>query len=188
MPIIYMDVDGVLVGAVEKNLQRVNETEGTSYTLEDLTDFDHMKCEALLPKHRRMLVEYWNDPRLYDDLEPYPSAEWGLGALRQSARVVAVGSPTLYHVDSKLKFLTERLEFGVRDIVIIRDKSLLDGNGVLMIDDHMSNLLTFSGERICVARPWNALWDENLGLHTDDWEEIVREAQRIVSAQHHKYK
>jgi 5'(3')-deoxyribonucleotidase len=175
--IIFLDIDGVLVNPTVLFLQELNKIEGTNYVLDDLTEFEYIKC---LPKrHAEMMLDMWKNPNLYDNTEPDPKGVSAIQKLRKFARVIALSAPTVGHTDSKFRFLTRQpLFFEKKDIVVARDKSFVRGD--LIIDDWIENLLSFSGNRICYPQPWNTDWDINLGPRTSDWNEIVKIAREIL--------
>ncbi len=175
--IIYVDVDGVLTNPTAEFLSVLNEKVKKDYTLDDLTAFDYREC--LPEEHAEIMMELWGDRYLYDKREAEPEAVRALQEMRKFARVIALSSPTIGHVDSKYKWLVGPMDFEIKDVIVATDKSLARGD--VLVDDHIENLMGFSGGRICFTRPWNAKWDTKLGIRTDDWEKIVVEAKRLIS-------
>jgi 5'(3')-deoxyribonucleotidase len=180
--VVCLDIDGVCVNPTEDPfLPRVNQLEGTHYTLADITTFDYRDCLPL--KHAQMIMEMWADPKLYDDMQPDPKAVAAIARMRRFSRVVALSTPTIGHSDSKLRFLIRPpLSFPKKDIIILFDKSLVIGD--VLIDDNIENLLSFNGEMICFAQQWNLTWDPDLGLRTNNWRRIVPKIREMATAGH----
>ena len=168
--VAYIDVDAVMVHPSAGFLPELNRLKGTHYKPSDITTFNYRDC---FPReHAEILEEMWTNPTLYDSMRPDVGVTTAIRKMRRFARVVALSSPTVGHIDSKFRFLSRPpLLFAVNNIIIARDKSIM--RGAVLIDDNIDNLLNFDGARICFSRPWNEAWSTTLGYRTDNWKEIV---------------
>jgi 5'(3')-deoxyribonucleotidase len=175
--IVYLDVDSVLLELHPGFLATLNKELGTRYTMDNITTFGYVG--SLSPEHAKIVQAMWSNPSLYDGKEADPAALAALAKIRKFARAIALSSPTIGHVDSKLRWLTKHCGFLKEDIIIAKDKSLQ--RGAVLIDDHIENLLRFPGGRICFSRPWNTAWDTKLGPRTDDWNEIIKITKKIIA-------
>lgn len=149
VPVILLDVDGVLVDKTHEHLAAINARFGTSFTYKDVTDWNY---SYMTPEQIRYQNELWDSPTLYDNEELSLAYLATLSELRKMGRVIACTSPFVGHASSKYRFL-RRCGFSMRDIIMAKDKNLVFGD--LLIDDGAHNIEEFHSRAILVDRPWN---------------------------------
>lgn len=181
MRTILLDIDGVFIDIHTPLLEAANREFGTAYTLSSVTDFDFRKC--LRREHGEWILKtYFQNPELYDDKEPDPSALRTVEYWRDHGyRVLAVSAPMDGHVQSKWRFL--RRFFPINDIYICGDKNLVQGD--VLIDDAAHNLNEWPGPIICFNKPWNAAWE--FARHASTWEQVRHHVSEVMLSEYTRY-
>lgn len=173
-PVILLDVDGVLTDHSSLFMAKVNRRFGTSYTYEQIQDWEYSHMEKT---HKKFVYseECWNDRFLYDlhslDDDQIATIDW----MREvGLRVCACTSPMSGHIRSKYQFLQRY--FDHKDIYICGDKTLVRGD--LLVDDGPHNLEAFPGATIIFDRPWN---QGIPGIRVTYLSEIIQHLPRLLS-------
>lgn len=148
-PVLFVDIDGVMANSQSWWLTLYNFEHGTSYTINQLTEWDTRK---------HLNVDFSPYFSNYDLVEPIEGSLAWVSYLSTIYRIVYAtsgqGSIWLHRYISN------------PEIVVLQDKSLLRGFG--LIDDRPDNLDVFQGERFLLRQPWNT----NRGLNDSTWDEI----------------
>jgi len=151
MKTIGIDVDSVLFPINEWVIIPAWARVGLPVKLEDITDFDYLKC--LTPEHKQIAFRQFMRSDLYDGFRPTEVAMAALTLLRERYRVIAVTSPFYQHAGSKWRFC-QRAGFEHGDIILCGDKTLV--NMDVLLDDRPKTLLALGpGKSMVFDRPWN---------------------------------
>ena len=169
-PTILLDMDGVLVHNNQKFLDKLNETFGTRYKRDDITDFHYSNFSY---EQRNYMYHLWNQPWVYDHAELGQEEMKAINELRKMARVVACTAPLEGHIQGKYRWL--RQHFDKEDITIAHDKNLVKGD--ILVDDAIHNLQQFDGHTIVYTQPWNLDW---LGNRVERFSQIPTVAKVLL--------
>lgn len=133
-------------------------------------DFEELDCAS-----REYINTYFNQQRFFDRLKFMPQAYETLRKFALKGEVIIVSSGYSPNLRAKERWCKEHLPFcqfiGV-NLKEYKDKSHIDMNGGLFIDDSAHNLETSNAEtKICFGEiySWNKEWN---GKHCWDWNMI----------------
>lgn len=133
-------------------------------------DFEELDCAS-----REYINTYFNQQRFFDRLKFMPQAYETLRKFALKGEVIIVSSGYSPNLRAKEEWCKEHLPFcqfiGV-NLKKYKDKSHIDMNGGLFIDDSAHNLETSNAEtKICFGEiySWNKEWN---GKHCWDWNMI----------------
>lgn len=172
-PVIALDMDGVLCEEPQSwNIVRLNEAFGTSFSLDDVTDF---RYSMMTHEHREFLFskECWNHPELYDGYDIAYDKRLIIEELRALGRVIVVTSPLKGHIASKYRWLLRY--FHRKDIFLASDKSLVMAD--ILVDDCLDNANGFEGDFICYDQPWNRQY---AGLRAHNFDEVLSITRALI--------
>lgn len=135
-------------------------------------DFEELDCAS-----REYINTYFNQQRFFDRLNFMPQAYETLRKFALQGEVIIVSSGYNPNLRAKEKWCKEHLPFcqfiGV-NLKEYKDKSHIDMNDGLFIDDSAHNLKTSNADtKICYGEiyPWNKEWN---GKHCWDWNMIYQ--------------
>ena len=156
--IIAIDVDGVCADLNSEWLRRINDAQGTSFTSDDVTEWDMSKLSV----DGFDVYSILRDKDIYRHVAPIPGALEAVNAMRGAGhRVVFVTSCTLGQYDAKERWLVRegflQDEYTHRDLVLASDKALVKAD--LLIDDGLHNVEAFPGKVILIDQPYNRKTD-----------------------------
>lgn len=176
---LFVDFDGVIVNTIAAICDLYNEDfkyyNKYKYVFPEQVktwNFDELNCAS-----REYINTYFNQQRFFDKLKFMPQAYETLRKFALKGEVVIVSSGYSPNLRAKEEWCKEHLPFcqfiGV-NLKEYKDKSHIDMNGGLFIDDSAHNLETSNAEtKICFGEiyPWNIKWN---GKHCWDWNIIYQ--------------
>lgn len=181
---VLLDCDGVLADFVGPVLAALNAELGTSFTPDQVTEYDIPKALGLDDKRRRLFYMLANKMAVIDQ-PVLPGAVAGVRRLREIADVYVVTAPWVGHTtwaSERFAWLYHQLGISFRNVVITTAKYLCVGD--VFVDDKTSTLVEW-GERHPdgIAVQWQATHNRNdgwYGFSTNDWESLAQlvEAKR----------
>lgn len=145
--IILLDCDGVFCDFSAMVLHRLRKPGHVA------TQWDY-SCTGANAYQIREAVAYSQDN--CSRLNLYPGALEEINKLRDKGRVVCVTATVR---TERLRWLVECAGFEERDVILTRDKSLIEGD--LFVDDHPSHVREWQekhpyGRAVLFSRPYNA--------------------------------
>ena len=172
--IIAVDMDNVLCNLQEVVVNLFNKRHGTSYTVEDFTDYD---VAQILPKNHAILMKtMYGEDNLYSNIKPLQGAQNAIEKLINAGHQVYVVSDVIPKTYAEkvewLKFYFPQIDEA--HICAMKHKHLLRCD--VMIEDSMQNLLAKPYyERICFDYAWNRnVSDYAYGIHrVRSWNEAI---------------
>ena len=178
--IICVDVDDVCCNLQEVVINLFNSKFGTSYTLEDFTEYDIMN---VLPTQDAMVMkEMYGMSGLYDKVKPI------LGAQKALEKLINLGHQVYLVTAAIPKTYAEKVAFIQRffpyidesRIICMKHKHLLKCD--VMIEDNLQTLLAGQHyHRILMDKPWNqSSKDWVYGVNRcNNWSEILEVVNEI---------
>ncbi|MGN5457056.1 MAG: hypothetical protein ACI4XN_13755 [Candidatus Kurthia intestinigallinarum] len=174
MMTIVCDVDQVLNNLTEVMLEIFNERYGTSYAMEDLTDFNLEN--VLSPEEAYNAKAIFNSPDIWDKVKPLPGSQEGLQKLINNGHLVYLvtnNCPDTY--GEKVAWIKRYFPFVDNSkIVCMADKWVMKCD--VMLDDCYSTLIAKPYyHRILMDYPWNrSNKDFVYDIHRcNDWPQIL---------------
>lgn len=172
--IIACDVDNVINNLQEVVVKLFNKTNGTSYTLDNFTDYN---VENVLPVSEAIVMkEMYGMRGIYQDVKPVLKSQEALQKIINDGHQVYLVTDTIPSICvEKAKWLHHYFPF-IDDahIVSMKHKHLFKCD--LMIEDNAQNLIAgVHYDRICFDRPWNRnVHDYAYDIHRcDNWKDII---------------
>ena len=138
-----IDIDGTLVDTPILWLNWFENKYKIKYNRENLRTFESFYEEFTKVAPEKDVLSFWNNTSLYDDLKPYTKAKLYVNKLKNQGYKIYFCSTCnfLEHSVSKRNFLEKYFSYEIEDLIIIRDKFLL--NADLIIDDRPKTLEEF---------------------------------------------
>lgn len=178
---VIVDMDEVICKWVERILEWYNQDHETSFTKEDIKNWD--VTTDLPPDGKYFLRACMRYPEFYRDLDPVEGSIDGIQKLLQDGFDVVIATATprsagiAYH--GKLEWLRRNMPFfDLKSLVSISRKDLL--NGDVLLDDGPHNIIPWckSGKiGVVFDHPWNRVIDVTGGgdnFHrVKHWNEFV---------------
>ena len=151
---IGIDVDDVLNNSLENCLNLLNTEVGSSYTINDFTQWDVEKC--IDTHHATKLNKLFASSRIWTTMLPSPDAQSFVSGLLHNHHeiyFVTASEPITHHIKSKwLKKMYPQVN--ELNHIFTYKKHLLQLD--VLIDDNPAMLKDSLAHRILVNRPWNA--------------------------------
>lgn len=178
-PIVLLDCDGVLSAFADGFLKIVNAQFGTSYTPEDITDYDIARALRWSPERAEEAYALISAcDRFAARLEPLPGAVDGVRRLAECAEIYVVTSPWWSNrtwVHDRNNWLWQHFGIGAGAVVHTAAKHLVRGD--VLVDDKTSTCEAWRaawprGVAVQWSTPHNRrdLWD---GPITSDWDHLI---------------
>lgn len=178
---ILVDVDGVLADYVGAILAGVNETLGTSFRHEDVTQWNISEALGIGSQTVR---DFAVSPDLVRGLEPIRGAKEGFKMLDQTQYVYVVTCPgdTPTWTSDREAWLWKHFQFPRSRVVHTYCKHIIQGD--MLIDDNVDNVRAWAAEHkygvaLLWDRPWNQRADVGRYTRVKSWEEIAALIERI---------
>jgi len=187
---ILLDCDGVLADFTTAFLAIGNTLAGTSYTVEDATEWD-LALPGFEP-YSRIIWDHVSAPGFARKLSPYPEAIEAVRVLRQLGRVRIVTTPIhsaehlircrgeTFHWD-RLHWLYSHFDVQPCDVIFTAHKELVTGD--VFVDDKLENVrdwIAVHGPKPHVraflwSQPYNAGFKSNHPkvLRTSSWQDVI---------------
>lgn len=178
LPILLIDVDGVLADFVTPFLRYINEVLGSSWTKDDITEHDIEDCFGLSYEERNEVRMHIDRMRMARTLAPLPGAVEAMKRLSESAHILFVTasltSSQTWEWDRRA-WLTDLFGEGWgKKAQFVKDKWAFQGD--IFIDDSPSNV-----EKWATYNRWNhdktpIIWDQwyNADFNEKDFPAVVR--------------
>ena len=148
---IKVDIDNVLNNLTAAAIDLYNERHGTSYGLNDVTDYDFTSFDITT---RNELMGLFTEPELYERLRPTAYAVKYLFMLMREFDVKLVTSTRPNQMPLKVEWLRHWFPYvSDCDIIMAMDKKWIEAD--YAIDDHVGYLLGDGATRILIDMPWN---------------------------------
>lgn len=179
--IICVDVDDTLNNLQEAVMNLFNERHGTSYSVEDFTEFD---IANVLPIQDAMAMQQmYAEPGIYNHVSPVAGAQAGLKRLiRDGHEVLLVTASVPSIFKEKVEWIQHFFPFIDKEHIISMIPKWLIRCDV-MIEDNFKTLLGGQNyDRICLNRPWNQNshdWVYGI-IRVNNWDDIVDEINKIT--------
>ena len=151
--IIMCDIDNTINDLTEKAVSLYNTRFGKDIKMSDITAYNFYDC--LSKEDADGLISLFKEKELWDSLKPLPHSQETLKKLiKQGHRIFLATATDPINFEWKCDWLSRYFSFIPTDNIIrIMDKSLLKVD--VMIDDHLSNLISNVCERVCLDYCWN---------------------------------
>ena len=152
--VIVCDVDDVICNLQEVVVNLFNERHGSSYKVNDFTDYDVMN---VLPTQDGIVIrDMYGEPGLYNNVRPMPGAQESLQKLINMGHkvyLVTAAIPKTY--GEKVEFIKRYFPFiNEENIVCMKHKWMFKAD--VMIEDNLQTLLAKPHyHRVLLDRPWN---------------------------------
>ena len=179
--IIAIDIDCTVNNLQEAVVNLFNERHGTSYTLDDFTEYN---VENILPvKEAITMKEMYADKNIYNFVRPIDGAQDGVQKLMNDGHQVYFltdAVPKNYY--EKIQWVHHFFPFvDEAHIVSMKHKNLFRCD--VMIEDNVQNLISgVHYERICLDYAWNRkIYDHVYGIHRCfNWNDIMNAISKII--------
>lgn len=169
---IILDCDDVLSRTNEEVIRIVNAGFDTSFTEEDITDWEYRKIRSVLPgidMHR-----YFMRPGFFRDLELVEGAKEGVSKLLQVGHDVLVATAVPeYGYGDRIAWIQENFPQLAGSLVLTGRKDVLMGD--IMLDDGIHNIRSsICRYPVIFEKPWNR-YEPDFGnyLHVASWTEFL---------------
>lgn len=167
-PRLALDLDGVVVAFFQKLIAVYNERYNANLTLSDID----CELEKLGPEVAKRMIEIFNEPNWFRDLEPLPDAISTVsGYLDIGYQVQICTSPArdtqgLINGQSaaeKFTWVKKWLPFWTNDVIIAKHKACMDVD--MLIDDTPYQIINWckrhpKGVGFLIHQPWNHKWGQ----------------------------
>lgn len=174
---VLLDCDGVIADFVSSYLALLNKHGGTSYTHEDITDWDIVGCLKVPPS----VYEPANaeiDYHFCRDLSPIAGAVEGTRALAKVCDLYIVTSPWVGcrgWTEARYEWLLEHC--GIKSKQVLHGSAKHVCKGDFLVDDKESTIVQWAAEYptatgIVWAQPWNRHTAHP--YRTNDWDALLR--------------
>ena len=172
--IICFDIDNVMNDLTEKALALYNARANKNIQMSDLTTYNFYDC--LSKEDADGIVDLFKDKELWDSLKPLQGAKEGLKhIIKQGHKVFLATATDPINFEWKCSWVNRYFSFIPTDNIIrIMDKSLLRID--VMVDDHLSNLMSNVCERVCLDYAWNHSSSKDYAYDIKraySWEDII---------------
>lgn len=182
--VLCIDVDDVICNLQEVIINLFNERYGSSYTINDFTDYDIMN---VLPTQDGIVMRnMYGETGLYNKVKPIANAQESLRKLMNMGHqvyLVTAAVPKTY--DEKIQFIKRYFPF-IDDSHIICMKHKWMFKCDIMIEDNLQTLLTKPYyHRILMDRPWNqSNKDYIYDIHRCyNWDDILAAVNKISESE-----
>ena len=165
LPRIALDLDGVIADFFQKLLEEYNKRYQQKLSVSDID----CELENLGPDVVKKLIEIFNEPQFFLNLEPLPNAintvsrypDLGYQTTICTAPARINGLINGRTAAEKFDWIRKYLPFWANDVIITKHKKLVDVD--IIIDDAPPNILSWCGEHpkgigYLVDQPWNKKW------------------------------
>lgn len=151
--IICFDIDNVMNNLTEKAIDLYNTRSGKNVQMSDITTYNFYDC--LSKEEADEIISLFKDKELWNSLKPLPHSQDTLKKLiKQGHRIFLATATDPINFEWKCEWISRYFGFIPTDNIIrIMDKGLLKVD--VMVDDHLSNLISNICERVCLDYPWN---------------------------------
>lgn len=151
--IICFDIDNVMNNLTEKAIDLYNTRSGKNIQMSDITAYNFYDC--LSKEEADEIISLFKDKELWNSLKPLPHSQDTLKKLiKQGHRIFLATATDPINFEWKCEWISRYFSFIPTDNIIrIMDKGLLKVD--VMVDDHLSNLISNICERVCLDYPWN---------------------------------
>ena len=151
--IICCDIDNTINDLAEKTIALYNARYDKNIQMSDITTYNFYDC--LSKEDADGIIALFKDKELWDSLKPLPYSQEVLKKLiKQGHRIFLATATDPINFAWKCEWLSKYFGFIPTDNIIrIMDKSLLKID--VMVDDHLSNLISNICERVCLDYTWN---------------------------------
>lgn len=183
MKTILLDVDGVLANFVQGSIE-AHGMQG-EFRHDEAINYHYFKDSPWSMTSEEFFVPLDNF-QFWDSLPLYPEANdlYSLLSVLPCDLFICTTAPSgsVHAASGKLSWLKRNFGVDSDSVVITRDKHLLAGEGVMLIDDMEGNTAKFhesGGAAITVPRPWNR-YRSVLGNPEFSVEEVGKAAAKWV--------
>lgn len=178
--IIGVDIDSTINNLMDKTIEMYNQLYGTSYTVDDCTDYDFNQCFPVEVANN--IKELFKSKDLWDSLTPVKNSQWALKKFIDNGYEIYLTTATdPINFPWKCDWVKWYFSFiPESNIIRINNKGLL--NVDILIDDCAEQLISnIRCHRVCIDKPWNqSIWDEAYGIHRcSNWNEIFEVVNKI---------
>lgn len=178
--VIVVDVDDVICNLQETVIKLFNERFGTSYTINDFTEYNIMNVLPL--QDGTVMTDMYGESGLYNKVKPLQGAQDGLQKLINNGHqvyLVTAAIPKTY--DEKVKFIHRYFPF-IDDghIVCMKHKWMFKCD--IMIEDNYETLITKPYYyRILMDQPWNQSTKDYARdiYRCYNWDDVVAAVNKI---------
>lgn len=150
---ICFDIDNTMNDLTEKAITLYNSRYNKNIQMSDLATYNFYDC--LSKEDADGIVDLFKNKDLWDSLKPLPySQEIMKKLVKQGHKILLATATDPINFEWKCNWVSRYFGFIPTDNIIrIMDKSLLQID--VMVDDHLSNLISNICERVCMDYPWN---------------------------------
>lgn len=148
-PILFLDVDGVILDLNEKVLARHNADHGCSVCADDIDNWDYSPAIA----DSRHIIEYFNEPGFFAGLTPLPGAIDAIRRLSKQYDIILITDTPVVSRSHRLVWVSEALPF-INGVLFTRHKDR--HQGYILVDDAPHNIDQHNAtHRIVFDKPYN---------------------------------
>lgn len=178
--LICIDVDNVVNNFTEVLIGLYNKYYDEPISLDQFTTYNFNDCFSF--KTAEALRALCSNVNTSISLNVIAGAQNAIKKLQRHGHIIYFATATHYkNFDTKVEWLRNRFPtIPVENIICITDKSLLKAD--ILIEDNLSNLISFSGERICFDYPWNRSFIKDFAYdirRVYNWDDVIEAVNRI---------
>jgi|SRR3990172_5053102 len=155
---ILCDIDGTIADLHKEWLNKYNNDYKDNFTIDKWVDWNIHKL--IKEECGEKIYTYLEDPKIYDNVEPFDDALDVLSKVRENNRIIFTTScNNIEMMKSKAlwmfkhNFLNGPEHIALRDFVVCHDKYIVKAD--VMIEDSYDNIDLFYGNGLLFNKPWN---------------------------------
>ncbi len=171
---IFIDFDNTLVNSNKSFISILNKKYSLNKTEDDLKDYNYQSIYPITQKEKKQIFEskeFFNNLTFKTDVLEF------INKFRKTCEIVICSVGTEENIQKKSDFLHNYLpEISFFGLIDAKDKSAIDMQRCIHIDDNPTNLNTNAALKILYKDFYNYHWQENIQntnyYVTNTWNEI----------------
>lgn len=172
---LLIDMDAILADILKTWLPLINKDYNENLAVDNITNWNIANCTKTATHDQ--VMEYLNNPKFFEDLDPIPGAIENLKKLHEEGFDIWIVTAPPYSCDTaftgKLHWMAKHAPFIPQDRVIFaRHKGMIHGD--ILFDDGPHNLAEFPRTAVAMDYPFNKDYE---GPRVKNWDEFYQFAQ-----------
>lgn len=167
---ISIDLDDTILPLVPKWIGIFNNKYNQNLKMDNITEWD-ISC-FINNKYKNKLYKIIENPKIYDDIKPYPYALETIRLLRElNFEIIYCTDSTIGVSGRKKRWLVENNFWEQKDhYVETKSKFLIMSD--MIIDDNPKHILESNSElKVLYNQPWNRNYNWNSRIN--NWKELI---------------